>query len=306
VTEFPWRAEHRVDPESAATLGRLAFRLPCKTVELLGEGWDFITYLADRSWVLRFPKRTECDRALIRERNILERLHRFSLPVAVPRFEHFSPARDGFPWHFAGYRYLRGTPLSHIRDEATMRAIAPAIGAFLAALHKDTFEVELPTPRDGGESRAEWASHTFTESVHAYPSDLRKQIKAFLQSPWPVAPDVPQVLAHADLLEDHILVNTTTTQLAGIIDWTDACTTIRSSDFVGLYYAGGRDFTARAYAAYGVEADDGEWQWLHHSAIAIGIEEVYYGYNDEQPSRLAQALERLRRHVGSGHKKSTV
>ena len=296
MADFPWIAERRLEPQNAGALGRVAFGLPCEDVEELGEGWDFVNYLADGKWVLRFPKRAECDRVLVREREILERLHDLSLPASVPRFEHFSSRCDSFPWHFAAYRYLEGTSLSHIDDEAIVNAVAPAVGEFLAELHRAPVEAELPSPWDGDDDTA-WVSHEFKQSIGAYPTGLRKRLDAYLQNSWPADPDVPRVLAHADMLEDHILVDLVTGELTGIIDWADACTTIRSADFAGLFYTAGRAYAARAYATYGVEPDDNEWRWLEHSAIAIGIGEVHYGYHDNQPKRVAKGLERIRRYL---------
>ena len=296
MTDFPWIAKHRLEPHKAGVLGHAAFGLPCEDVVELGEGWDFVNYLADGKWVLRFPKRAECDRALVREKEILERLHVLSLPASVPRFEHFSSHCDGFPWHFAAYRYLEGTPLSDIDDEAIVSVGAPAIGEFLAALHHAPIEAELPSPWDDDNDGA-GMSREFKQSIGAYPTDLRKRLDAYLQKSGPADPDVPRVLAHADLLGDHILVDPKTGELKGVIDWADACTRIRCADFAGLFFTGGRGYTERAYAAYNVEPDANEWRWLEHSAIAIGIGEVYYGFHNNQPKRVAKGLDRIRRYL---------
>jgi aminoglycoside phosphotransferase (APT) family kinase protein len=222
---------------------------------------------------------------LVRERQILDRLQDLSLPTSVPRFEHFSSSRDTFPWHFAAYPYLPGTPLSHIDDKTIVTAIAPQIGEFLAALHQAPMAAELPSPWDDVHDNS-WARHEFDQSTDAYPSDLCKRVDAYLQ-----------VSPHADLLEDHILVDPKTGMLAGIIDWADACTRIRSSDFAGLYYAGGQACAARAYATYNVEPAASEWRWLQHSAVVIGIGNVYYGHHTNQPQRVANGLDRVHHYL---------
>lgn len=86
-----------------------------------------------------------------------------------------------------------------------------------------------------------------------------------------------QVLAHADLLGEHVLVDHRSGALAGIVDWGDAFTTLRSIDFAGLFFEFGRGLTAKAYSAYGVTPDEHEWRWLEQRAVAIGIEHVFYG-----------------------------
>ena len=296
MTDFPWLAEVRLGPEQARILARQAFDLPCTTVEELGEGWDFINYLADGKWVLRFPKRAECDPVLVRERQILERLRDLSLPASVPEFEHFSPSCDSFPWHFAAYPYLVGTPLSAVDNKAIVNAIAPQLGEFIAALHQAPLEAELTSPWDDVRDNS-WARREFDQSAGAYATELCQQVDAYLRLSPPADPDVPRVLAHADLLEDHILIDPEKGTLSGIIDWADACTRIRSSDFAGLYYAGGRDCAARAYSSYGVEPDEHEWRWLQHRALVIGIGEVHYGYHTAQPQQVAHGMDRVRRYL---------
>ncbi len=296
MTHFPWAAELQLEPNRAGALARRAFGIRCADVEKLAEGFDYISYLADGEWVLRFPKRAECDGVLVREREILKRMHNLPLPVPVPGFEYFSSPLAEFPWHFAAYRYLSGTPLTDISDAAILNDVAAEVGEFLAVLHRARIATEVPSPW-AGQDYSQWALREFRHSADAYSATLRRRLDAYLQDPLPPEPEVPLVLAHADLLADHILVDPATSALAGIIDWADACTTIRSADFGGLFYAGGRECAARAFWTYGAEPDDDEWRWLEHKAIMIAVGEVHYGYLDNHPKRVSSGLERIRRYL---------
>jgi aminoglycoside phosphotransferase (APT) family kinase protein len=204
-----------------------------------------------------------------------------------------SPPRPGFPWHFALYGFLPGAPLSARADAEAARATAASVGAFLAALH-DAGLPAMASPWTATGSEMEGLGWQFEQSVVRYPTKLRGVVEDFLSEPSPTRPDVPSVFAHADLMPDHILVNASGS-LRGVIDWADAHTTSRCVDFAGLYYAGGREAAAIAYRVYGAEPDACEWAWLEHTAVAIGIEDVFYGCRDGQPERVAAALRRLGR-----------
>lgn len=294
MIDLPWDAERTTGVDDARLLGSTAFGIPCRGVHVLGEGWDFVNFLADDTWVLRFPKRAECDRALVRERGILERLHNLDLPVSLPEFEHFSGPSGDYPWHFAAYRLLPGTPLSQIDDEPARKVVAHAVGEFLAALHQAPVDAELSSPWNHEDQRA-WTGREFRSAVGAYPADLRRQVERYLEGPRVPEPGVPQVLAHADLSGEHILVDRSTGELTGLIDWADSCRMLRSIDFAGLFYEGGRELTANAYSAYGLKPDEPEWRWLEQTTVAISIGHVFFGYHSNRPRVVAQGLERMRR-----------
>ena len=291
ATELPWKTDLKLNSEEAGLLASKAFDLPCDCVEVLGEGWDYLNFLADEEWVLRFPKRESCDAVLVREKGILDQLSRVSLPVAVPYFEYLGEPGEGYPWHIAAYRYIPGTPLAEIRDSVSFRNIPKSIGKFLAILHQVSTEIELTDPWDLGDGD-NWERREFTESLAAYPADTRKKMEAFLDRPYPAKPDLPHVLTHADLNAEHILVDPTTGEVTGIIDWADACTSVRTTDFVGLYYFGGRNYASQAYAAAGIIPNDIEWHWLEHAVIAMCIGQIFYGWNDNKPLLVEQGLER--------------
>lgn len=294
LVELPWVAERQVEVDDARALATAAFGMPCRTLRGLGEGWDFVAFLVDDDWVLRIPKRADADRALVRERAILDHLQSLDLPAAVPCFEYFSDPQGPFPWHVAAYRLIPGDPLSQQRvDDAHGGAgLAGELGEFLAALHSTTADLELASPWDEEEDRV-WMRREFEGAVDAYPAALRHRIERFLHADPVPDPAVPRVFAHADLLSEHILVDPQTGRLTGIIDWADASTTIRSSDFAGIHYEWGRELTERAYVAYGRTPDAQEWRWLEQQVVAIGIGQVFYGHHDQRPHLVARAIERI-------------
>jgi hypothetical protein len=88
--DMPWAAEHRLEADEVSTLGRKFFNFPCEKVVVLGEGWDYINFLADSEWVLRFPKRELCSRVLLREKEVLDLLDQIPLPLPIPNIQHLA------------------------------------------------------------------------------------------------------------------------------------------------------------------------------------------------------------------------
>lgn len=295
--QLPWSAERRLSPAEVAKLARKALDLPCNTVEMLGEGWDYINFLADEQWVLRFPKRANCDTVLVREKSILDRLNGADLAVAIPDIEHLAGPREDFPWHFAAYRYIPGTPLNKVTDDASVKNLPESIGQFLATLHTVSTDVELTDPWDFGD-HGDWKRREFEAAIAAYPTHLHKPMKQFLARPGPVEPELPRVLIHADMNAEHILVDPSTGDLTGVIDWADAHTSIRSHDFVGLYYLGGRDYASRVYEAYGSEPNEDEWRWLEYAAISMCIGQIFYGVKGSKPLIAEQGLRKIETFIG--------
>lgn len=288
---LPWQAEQRVTQDQAAELAREAFGIACRSVRALGEGWDYINFLADDQWVLRFPKRAPCADVLVREKSILDRLNQVSLPTAIPNLQHLSAPLAGFAWHFAAYRYIEGTPLINL-DPQVARGLAPSLGRFLSTIHRVSMNMTLEDPWDMGD-HDDWKRREFEASIDAYSPQARARIERFLDLPAPAPPDLPAVFTHADFNAEHILVDASSGTLTGVIDWADAHTSIRSTDFIGLRYWAGQEAVETAYAAADYVPVEGEWAWLEYMATAMCIGQVFYGWKDDKPHYVEQALKRI-------------
>jgi aminoglycoside phosphotransferase (APT) family kinase protein len=129
----PWEAERRVDPDLALRLIRED--TPAQSIELVGEGWDNVAYLVDRTWVYRFPRGETQSKFLANECEFVPRIAgRVPVPVAVPEVVG-SPTAD-FPWPVARHRLLQGITADRARlTEEERAALAPAVGRFLRTLH---------------------------------------------------------------------------------------------------------------------------------------------------------------------------
>ena len=293
---LPWRADVRLTEEDVRLLASSILG-SCERVVPLGEGWDFITYRVNSAHVLRVPKRAACEPVLEREQRVLDLLQAADLPVLTPIFTHLART-DRFPWQVAIYEFVPGTPLSDVGDQKVRLGVPEQLGGFLARLHAFDPGERLPDPWDEDEDDDDWQQREYAAASGAYPAELGRRIEAYLASEAPAEPAVPHVLTHADLGEEHILVDPDSGEVTGVIDWADAFTGCRSRDYLGLYFAGGRDYAERAFAAAGVRPTAGEWQWLAHESIGIGIGHVFYGFRGEQPSIMKDGLEKLPQLLG--------
>lgn len=224
----PWDAEIEVSLDLARELIADAFpSLAPVRVELLGYGWDNAAFLANGEYVFRFPRRAVAVELIRSELEALPRLAPLlPAPIPVPCFAG-SPGA-AYPWPFAGYPLLAGTPVDGARSTADARArLAPALGAFLRALHGSRAHAAA-APVLGGDAigrldhakRLPQARERFADAAAA---GMLADGDLFVAAMERLAPDSgprPAVVVHGDLYARHLLVDEAG-GLAGVIDWGD-------------------------------------------------------------------------------------
>jgi aminoglycoside 2''-phosphotransferase len=249
------------------------------TVERLGAGWDAEAWLINEDLVFRFNFRGGLDDQLKKESSLLPELAAY-LPVRVPvpRYTAYGGEKTQ---GFNGYDFLPGVGVQSVKLSADeMDALAADLARVLTALH--TFPVEQARPLLGpiqpevGQPwlyRERWR----TEILPIFEAEERVAI----EDRWDqLTKDmlIPEVrLIHADLGQDHILVDPATHRLTGVIDWGDATVGDPALDLAGMDLLLRRKVLARYEGPF----DEGfaqrielyNWQHaLHH--IGYGL---YYG-----------------------------
>ena len=261
MNTFPWRTDRDLSGELARHLVESQFpQLAPIAVTNRAQGWDNEALEINGEWIFRFPKRADAALDLERELRLLPQIAS-RLPLAIPRYEFFGQSGAEFPYPFAGYRKLSGTPATHA-GEINEMAIAAQLGAFLSALHAldlDEFSgIEIPRETD--------APGDYWPGVEAELSSLEAKLgarktaacRAFLRAQESGFASVnSRVLLHADLRDEHILLSQDSSHVAGIIDWTDAAMGDAAHDFAGIWEWMGEDSARRAHAIYAREADEG-------------------------------------------------
>ncbi len=226
--ETPWKPEEVVATDRAKQLIESAFPelAPVRLAEY-GVGWDNTAYLANDTWVFRFPRRELAAGLMVYEALTLPQIAR-RLPLAVPEPVFISGPTPAFRWSFAGYRALRGKTACRAKLSSEERvANAPLIGNFLRSLHElDTTALRaagLPTDQLRRLDRAH-RSPMIEERIRiAARQDLLEDPLALQR----IVDDFPVdwtqrdgVLCHGDLYARHLLVDEALT-VSGVIDWGD-------------------------------------------------------------------------------------
>jgi aminoglycoside 2''-phosphotransferase len=213
--------------------------LPLNSLCYLAEGWDSLVCLANDRLIFRFPKRPEVAGRLALEIRLLPELAPY-LPLPIPQFTYIArPTSHNSPYLFVGYEALPGLTQPDWPDEVAVVGWWQAeLGNFLTALHAFPVErasqlgVKVMNFSGTTAPNANWraALETFYRVVRekvwpllsgegqahvaAYFEDFLADSRHFSFEP---------VLLHADLLEDHLLVDPVAQMVKGVIDFGDVC-----------------------------------------------------------------------------------
>lgn len=298
---MPWATDHPLDAAAAATLVGAQFKdLAPVSAVYLGEGWDSVVFEVNRRWIFRFPKRAAVERSHDVERALLPRLGG-KLPLPIP-----CPSRDGrpapgFPFRFMGYERLEGTagillPL----DAVDLDECGRQFGEFLTALHAFPLDEARSLGVPNGEldgrfaSRREKVESRLHEFVDMLSPSLRRRARRFLDAPLPTSSAGEPCLVHDDLCDGHVLVDTASRRVAGVIDWGDLSVGDPASDFAGLWQWLGEPLVERVLRSYrGPDVDRDVLARVRASATFVGFSTLWYGVRGGRPEFVASGLRSL-------------
>ena len=232
----PWEARHPVDQALAEALVAEQFPTLAGPLTRLGEGWDNDMWRGEdgeedggaASVAWRFPRRRIGVELLATEAAVLPALAPLlTVPIPAPRW--FGVPSPAFPYAFLGYPMLAGiTGDRAALSDAGRQALAPALGAFLRALHAvDVNEAAaLGVPDDdfrGDMAKAARVTRRHADRLTTSPwADRLPAVYAAIDDGPPTDTTGARVLLHGDLYARHVLVDADR-GLAGVIDWGDVC-----------------------------------------------------------------------------------
>jgi aminoglycoside phosphotransferase (APT) family kinase protein len=222
--------------------------------EYLSEGWDSLACLINEHFIFRFPKRPEVEDSLKVEISLLPELAR-QLPLPIPNFEFIGQPGPNYPFTFVGYKRLDGETYPGWQGwaaglDTNINGENPEIkkelqradwwqadlGRFLTALHafpvararelgvKDYFPTGLDAPGQNWQETSEDFYRLVREKVFPLVGeDLQDSIadsfEDFLDNEANF--QFEPVLIHADLLDDHVLLDLSRRRVSGVIDFGD-------------------------------------------------------------------------------------
>jgi aminoglycoside phosphotransferase (APT) family kinase protein len=303
MEKFPWHNSYPLDPPRVAQiLAADLSDLAVERVEVLGEGWDFATFLVNGEWVFRFPKRRQTGRQLAREYKFLEAVAQplADQPVAIPRYRYHVSTPVLAPLPYVGYALLRGDPLIDCAvDSVDPVDIGNQLGAFLQRLNAVAPSRRPRIFHDHFPASLIDFRRELEESAVALPAQLARECAALLGRTPPLDEGPPQ-FQHGDLGAEHILVDRQRGRITAIIDWGDAGWGNSVADLVGLWTWGGDRAVRAALPPWGRSLSDDDWVRLRMWGAAYAIGSAYYGYKDRRDPLRTTALGWLERMQRAG------
>jgi aminoglycoside phosphotransferase (APT) family kinase protein len=211
--------------------------LQVRSLVLVGEGMDNLAYEVNGELVVRFSKEPDPTRRahlISSESALLTAVAQISpLPVPQPLF---TDPQQGC-W---AYPKIPGVPLLNLPLSQRLvhaPAVAAVLGEFLAALHAIPIQQMAQLVGADETPLPEWqdeAADNYAAVVQTIPAARRGAVEAFLRTA-PPDPGRPLVFSHNDLGIEHVLMDSATGAITGVIDWSDAALTDPAYDF-GLLY----------------------------------------------------------------------
>jgi len=232
------------------------------TLRVLGEDWDNVAWLVNEEFVFRLPRRQMGADCLAGEITVLPHLVG-RLPIPFPELLFIGEPSDRFPWPYAGYRLLEGTPLDELQiDSAARQPLARALGEVLRILHS----IPLDEVRGWGTQgdllermnvpkRIEGSRKLLAEAESQGALDDARRWESILADADRLQPqDRRQCLVHGDLYAKHLLVEPDEQghlSLSGIIDWGDVHLGEPSGDLAAAFSLFAAAHREELFSAYG-------------------------------------------------------
>jgi len=279
-----WDAD--VEISEAIALGLVQNQFPAlgaKRIELVGEGWDNAAFLIDGEWLFRFPRRKMAEELMQNECRVLPYLAKsLTLPIPIPVYRG-RPER-GYPYPFAGYRYVAGAPACLLDWSDEERAAnAGILGSFLRSLHSAPLDAGVLewAPRDHmrradlpyRHERNEAMTRELGQAIGEIDASAVIALSAQLSLARPY--EGPERWVHGDAYACHFLADEER-RICGVIDWGDAHLgdpAIDISIAFGFLPAWAR---AAFVSAYG-SVDEETWKRAQFRALHYGLIMLMYG-----------------------------
>ena len=207
------------DPEVVALIRTLLGASSVHSVIPVGEGSDHRVFEVNGTLVARVRKHTdESSAAAVEQEAALLEIVSQASPISVPVVVAANPQ--------AGLTVCRRLPGTSLLDQppSDPSALAEPLAAFVASIHAvPVAAVERLVPRDDHPLNGYLceAHERITRVATHLTGAQRRRVEMFLASPAPAESD-RRTFCHNDLGAEHILASPESSELTGIIDWSDA------------------------------------------------------------------------------------
>ncbi len=267
------------------------------------KGWDNIVLEIDNQYIFRFPRFRESEQHLRKEIMFLPILSRY-LRTRVPNYKFVWRGDSEYPYWFAGYRKITGTPMTvgGFR-KIWIKTLAKDIAGFLNELHslsipeRGLHGIPKYTPKDCCNARR--AVYTKVQRT-VYPL-LGKEMRGRVETFWHnqlanlANVDFEPVLIHGDLTSRNILFDPSKLRLKGILDWSDSLVGDPAFDFAGLFEIN-PNFGHEILRLYGRAESDFNTR-IDLYLKTIPFHEIIWGITQNSEEFKTQGLRHLRQRI---------
>ncbi|MFN2566393.1 MAG: phosphotransferase family protein [Gemmatimonadaceae bacterium] len=302
----PWEPDRPLTRETASSLISACFpTIDSRELRHLGSGWEFDAFLTTDGWVFRFPRRADSATLFEVERRVHHLVSGVLPPrIAIPRVELLGQPGLGFPYRFAGHRFIEGVAADAVEEGVAADAVEPNllstlardISAALGAIHsipEHTARAAGVVEMDAADvGRTEWLERALelAPELHGLDPAVDQTLSWVNQMSPPFARfDGPLRFIHHDLSPEHLIVDSRTGKLVGILDWTDAILGDSARDFVFLVTWKGWWFAEEVLRSYPHPVDQGFRKRLRFMAQLLSV--VWLATAQEQHSDVAKHVQ---------------
>ena len=260
----------------------------------LGEGLDNVVHEVNGELILRRSKGTDHAsrrNVTLREAELLTVVARLST-LPVPELV-FSDVEAGI----LAYARLPGVPLKEL-PRVDPAHLAPILGQFVSNLHRAPVTGMQRLVEKDIDHLSAWrhgAEQDYLEIMKRVPPAAgRRLVDDFLATTPPAEPRTT-VFCHNDLGSEHVLVDSETSMITGIIDWTDAAIVDPMRDFALIYRALGPEAVGLALDHYEGSFGDEDHERLAFYARCKTLEDIAFGWRTGADQYATTGLEHLTR-----------
>ena len=250
-------------------------RFPRSAVAVLGEGWDFTTFLVDERMGVSIPEAASVG-APTGARTQSARRARHTAGTAIDRNPALPVPRGGTGTVESGVcrvsRFCSGEPLVDCHaDSLDSAAIAPSARCIHAASASRDANAKTTHLSRSVPVRPHRLPAELDESSVALPPAIAEAMSDWHSNAHPPSIAKPPRFQHGDLGVEHMLVDRDRSEIVSIIDWGDAGWGNRIADLVGLWAWGGDRAVRAALPEWGQTLASDDWTRLRQWGIAYAI-----------------------------------
>jgi len=294
-------------PESARAAIRQLTPVPAHDIAELGRGAASVAYLVDGEWVFRFPAVANAQATLRRELALLPALQGV-LPLAIPAVEHVGRCDEQLI--FAAYRMVPGAPLTAagfnaLPARAQDAALADLAG-FLNALH--AFPVHTARRAGVAEQQLSGAYHPAQRDLPGRvrdlmpAADIARLDDIFARYEQDHRPERASLaLLHSDLKPEHVLYDTVTHRVTGVLDWGDVALGDPDFDLAVIAIFFGDEFLARLLDHLPTRDRDTVFAKARFFTTVRWLQDVLYDVELDGPRAAEASIAGLHDHLETAH-----